>query len=421
MKNENGWELRKLDELGFVGRGKSRHRPRNEPSLYGGSYPFIQTAEVRASDLYIKNYTQTYSEIGLAQSKMWEPNTLCIINAGENTGESAILDFKACFPDSIIAFIPDQKKADVRFIKYYLDYIKPQIRSITKGATQDNLSVSNLLSFDIPTPCISTQRKIAEILSSYDALIENNNARIETLANIGRVLYDRWFIHFQDTEKTNGNKLKSSAGISNSWKKMSIMAIPFFRFIKENARKFEGEKRYFATADIEGMHYVGDGISYGYENKPSRAQKRPTKNSVWFARMQNTYKVISFSDTNRHLAEQSILSSGFAGFEAVDERFLGFLYFTINSKKFHTVKDKFCTGATQMSLTNEGLSRIEIPSPDERAVIEFGEIANHIIDMILILQLKNQNLPFLKGLFQVLFQTNLSLQQMFQILFLFSY
>lgn len=127
---------------GAVGRGKSKHRPRNEPSLYGGKHPFIQTAEVTASEFYIIKYSQTYSDLGLAQSKLWDKNTLCIVNAGENTAETAILKFQACFPDSIIGFIADSEKADVRFIKYYLTTIKPQLRSITKGATQDNLSVS---------------------------------------------------------------------------------------------------------------------------------------------------------------------------------------------------------------------------------------------------------------------------------------
>ena len=150
--DRKNWVPRKLNELGYVGRGRSRHRPRNAPELYGGIYPFIQTAEVTASDFYITSYSKTYSELGLAQSRIWDKNTLCIVNAGENTAETAILKFKACFPDSIIAFIADPKEADVRFIKYYLTTIKEQLRSVTKGATQDNLSVNKLLSFDILTP-----------------------------------------------------------------------------------------------------------------------------------------------------------------------------------------------------------------------------------------------------------------------------
>ena len=49
---KSGWSYKKLNELGFVGRGKSKHRPRNDPSLYGGYYPFIQTGDVKAADLY---------------------------------------------------------------------------------------------------------------------------------------------------------------------------------------------------------------------------------------------------------------------------------------------------------------------------------------------------------------------------------
>jgi len=192
-----GWSYKKLNELGFVGRGKSKHRPRNEPSLYGGKHPFIQTAEVTASEFYIIKYSQTYSDLGLAQSKLWDKNTLCIVNAGENTAETAILKFKACFPDSIIGFIANSEKADVRFIKYYLTTIKPQLRSITKGATQDNLSVSKLLLFDILTPPLPTQRKIAAILSAYDDLIENNTRRIEILEEMARSIYREWFVKFR--------------------------------------------------------------------------------------------------------------------------------------------------------------------------------------------------------------------------------
>src|SRR5262249_32783678 len=91
-----GWKQRKLAEVAKVfGRGKSRHRPRNEPRLYGGKYPFIQTGEVRNADRLIREYTQTYSEVGLAQSKLWPAGTVCITIAA-NIAETAILGFDAC-------------------------------------------------------------------------------------------------------------------------------------------------------------------------------------------------------------------------------------------------------------------------------------------------------------------------------------
>ena len=59
------WKPAKLDELGFVGRGKSRHRPRNATFLYGGPYPFFQTGDIKAADFHLTEYTQTYSAEGL--------------------------------------------------------------------------------------------------------------------------------------------------------------------------------------------------------------------------------------------------------------------------------------------------------------------------------------------------------------------
>ena len=138
------WELKRFDELGFIGRGKSRHRPRNEESLYGGIFPLIQTGDVKNANLYITEYSQTYSQKGLDQSKLWEPNTLCITIAA-NIADTTILGIQACFPDSIIGFVADENVCDVRFIKYHFDIVQKQMQMVSQGATQDNLSLEKLL------------------------------------------------------------------------------------------------------------------------------------------------------------------------------------------------------------------------------------------------------------------------------------
>ena len=212
------WEPRKLDSLGFVGRGKSKHRPRNAPFLYDGPYPFVQTGDIKAADLYLNEYSQTYSEAGLAQSKLWEPGTLCITIAA-NIAETAILKIKACFPDSIVGFVADQAKCDVRFIKYYIDTIKLQMQNVSRGTTQDNLSVDKLLSFDFLTPPLPTQQKIAAILSAYDDLIENNSRRIQLLETMAQALYREWFVNFRFPGHEQVKLVKSPLGmIPEGWK-----------------------------------------------------------------------------------------------------------------------------------------------------------------------------------------------------------
>ena len=137
------WEYKTLDQLGEVSRGRSRHRPRNDPSLFGGKYPFIQTADVKAANFYITEYDTTYNEKGLAQSKLWKPGTLCITIAA-NIADSGILAIDACFPDSVMGFTPYDGISDVRFIKYCFDILQQDCKKISQGTAQDNLSWEKL-------------------------------------------------------------------------------------------------------------------------------------------------------------------------------------------------------------------------------------------------------------------------------------
>lgn len=211
------WKPKKLDDLGFVGRGRSRHRPRNDASLYGGKYPFFQTGDIKAADFYVTEYSQTYNDIGLAQSKLWKSGTLCITIAA-NIAESAILGIDGCFPDSIVGFIPDNEKADVRFVKYSLETLKLQMQNISHGATQDNLSLDKLLSFDFLIPPLPIQRRIAGILSTYDDLIENSQRRIKILGSMARALYREWFVHFRFPDHESVPLVSSPLGdIPKGW------------------------------------------------------------------------------------------------------------------------------------------------------------------------------------------------------------
>ncbi|MEI6327612.1 MAG: restriction endonuclease subunit S [Pseudanabaena sp. ELA645] len=216
------WELKTLDELGNIGRGRSRHRPRDAEHLYGGSYPFIQTGDVKHSGLYITNFTQTYSEAGLAQSKLWQAGTLCITIAA-NIADTAILGIDACFPDSIIGFTPYPEKADIRFVKYLFDaQLKQKLQQFTQGAAQDNLSQEKLLSIKFLVPEIPEQNKIADIISAYDDLIENNRRRIQLLERSLHLLYKEWFVHLRFPCHEHS---KVVGGIPEGWEKVRLCEV----------------------------------------------------------------------------------------------------------------------------------------------------------------------------------------------------
>lgn len=164
--------------------------------MFGGSYPFFQTGDVKAAGLRLTAYKETYNDSGLAQSHLWPPGTLCITIAA-NIADAAILGIPGCFPDSVVGFTSNPDKSDVVFVKYLLDHIKLRFESISRGTTQDNLSLDKLLSVPIRYPDVSTQRKIGATLSAYDDLIENNTHRINLLEETAQRIYREWFVDFR--------------------------------------------------------------------------------------------------------------------------------------------------------------------------------------------------------------------------------
>lgn len=209
------WEYKTLDQLGEVSRGRSKHRPRNDPSLFGGKYPFIQTADVKAANFYITEYDTTYNEKGLAQSRLWNPGTLCITIAA-NIADTGILAMDACFPDSVMGFLPYERIADVRFVKYCFDILQQNCKKISQGAAQDNLSWEKLSTILFPAPPIEVQTKIADILSTYDNLIENNQKQIKLLEEAAQRLYKEWFV---DLRFPGHENTKITDGIPERWRK----------------------------------------------------------------------------------------------------------------------------------------------------------------------------------------------------------
>ena len=187
------WEKVTLDKLGHVSRGRSKHRPRNDSSLYGGKYPFIQTADIKAAPFYITEYSETYNDKGLAQSKLWHQGTLCITIAA-NIADTAILGIDACFPDSVMGFIPYDEVSDVRFVKYAFDMLQRDMKQISQGTAQDNLSWQKLSTIKFPKPPLEVQRKIADYLVAYEDLIENNQRQIRLLEEAAQRLYKEWFV-----------------------------------------------------------------------------------------------------------------------------------------------------------------------------------------------------------------------------------
>lgn len=174
-----GWLHKSLPELGELARGKSKHRPRNDVRLFGDKYPFIQTGEVANSAGRIKCAKIFYSELGLAQSRLFPKGTLCITIAA-NIADTAILDIEACFPDSVVGFIASEEKCCAQFVKYLIDVNKQNLEAFAPATAQKNINLKVLSELAFPMPTLAEQTEIVRRVEQLFAFADQLEAKVAT-------------------------------------------------------------------------------------------------------------------------------------------------------------------------------------------------------------------------------------------------
>lgn len=193
VKNSKGWEVKKLGDLGELDRGKSKHRPRNDPKLLGGNYPLIQTGDVANAGCYIQKYTSTYSELGLSQSRMWEKGTLCITIAA-NIAKTGILSFDSCFPDSVVGFHPNESMTTTEFILVWFTFLQAILEKSAPESAQKNINLRILRDLDVICPPITEVKKFSSILHKLELEIrEVNNHSLDKVRHLFDALNQKAF------------------------------------------------------------------------------------------------------------------------------------------------------------------------------------------------------------------------------------
>ena len=167
-----------LANLGELGRGKSKHRPRNALELFGGPYPFIQTGAVKAAGRVIHKYTQTYSDIGLEQSKLWPKGTLCITIAA-NIAETAFLGFDGCFPDSVVGFTATKTLVLPEYVELFIKSVRTRIEAYAPATAQKNINLTTLENLVVPLCSLQEQQVLVDELESVLSVLEEQNAEID--------------------------------------------------------------------------------------------------------------------------------------------------------------------------------------------------------------------------------------------------
>ena len=179
------WQWATLPQLGELNRGKSKHRPRNDPILYGGEYPFVQTGDVRAANGWLTSYEKTYSETGLEQSRLWPKGTLCITIAA-NIADTAVLGIDACFPDSVVGFIPHDESINVELLEFFIRTVKDDLEKYAPATAQKNINLGILETVGLPllpvkeqTELVTTVKNKLMVIQRLETEIDNKLIRVD--------------------------------------------------------------------------------------------------------------------------------------------------------------------------------------------------------------------------------------------------
>lgn len=365
------WEYKSLDELGSVSRGRSKHRPRNDASLFGGEYPFVQTADVKGANLYLTKYSATYNDKGLEQSKLWKAGTLCITIAA-NIADTAILGIDACFPDSIMGFTPFEGVSNVKFVKYAFDMLQRDCKQISQGTAQDNLSWEKLSTIRFPAPDIKVQNKIVDYISTYDDLIENNQKQISLLEEAVQRLYKEWFV---DLRFPGHEDCKVVNGVPEGWYLGRLGEIIVYHDIQRKPlssvqrEAMKGQYRYFGAAGILDFvnSYLFDGtyLLLGEDGTVITEKGRP---------------VLQYVTGQFWVNNHAHVLTGKAPYTTE------YIYMLFSLMRVSDV----VTGVAQPKISQGRLSAKKVLIPTEDIVLQYQSFAKPYFDRILLLEKQNE-------------------------------
>lgn len=172
------WQVQQIKRTCTLVRGQFTHRPRNDPALYDGPYPFVQTGDITAADKYIRSYSQTLNELGLSVSKRFPRGTL-VMSIAANIGDVAILDFEACFPDSMVGMIPGPK-TNLDYLFYLMRVMKDIMLRSAVLSTQLNLNYVRIGTNFAPIPPKKEQETIAEYLDTKEKEVLSISTMLES-------------------------------------------------------------------------------------------------------------------------------------------------------------------------------------------------------------------------------------------------
>ncbi len=287
------------------------------------------------------------------------------------------------------------------FLHYYLrqDDVICWIANQAIGATLPNLNTSILRSIPVKVPPLPIQRRIADILSAYDDLIENNQRRIKILEEMARSLYREWFVDFRFPGHESAKFVDSPLGkIPEGWE---VTSLGQHLTALESGKRPKGGIR-----DVEdGVPSIGAENIKGIGNHDFVGEKfvsRDFFNAMHKGVVQD--RDVAIYKDGAYIGRSSYFRDGFPHIECcvnehvfllrTDSRRLtqNALYLWLQEPGTVQKIRSTNANAAQPGINQKGLSGLTLVVSNEQTAKHFDEIVDPVLADIILLAKKNQTL-----------------------------
>lgn len=209
------WSTVKVADLGRVVTGKT---PKTKIATnYGGEIPFLTPSD-DMSVKYVKTTSKTLTAQGLQEVKncLLPPDVVCVSCIGSDLGKVVITTEPTVTNQQINSIIVNKDKYDVSFVYYAMLTLGKKLNFISKTSTAVPIvNKSAFSSYEINCPDIGEQHKIAAVLSTLDAKIENNKRINDNLQAQAFAIFKAWFVDYIPFGRTK----------PPSWEKVTLDSI----------------------------------------------------------------------------------------------------------------------------------------------------------------------------------------------------
>ena len=273
-----------------------------------------------------------------------------------------------CLTNQQVNSIIVNRENNPHFVYYALIRNRPMIRGIglSGGTAQPIINKSTFSAVQIDVPERVTQDAIADILSAYDDLIENNRRRIALLEQAARELYREWFVrlHFPGHEST-----RIIDGVPEGWERKTLGEVAVTNAQSYRPKELPETLNYIDISSVSAAHIL-EKKSMVTADAPGRARRKAAHGDVIWSNVRPNLKAYSLILGPE---ENDVFSTGFTVLSATKIPFT-FLYQSVASDYFVTYLVNHTTGASYPAVRSDDFERAEIVVPPPLLLTEFHEI-----------------------------------------------